>query len=328
MKAKMIASAIVIAAGTFVDSEIVKAENATLPTVSRTQPLTGFCHAYVLQPAAYQPKVEQVAIVEGSPTYTTTPAEIGTGERIVKVVDGYTDYAAIPPKFEEKTETIVVERERIEIITTPATYRTVTKKVLVKPATQRWNPRCKPTVFSPSIPPPNHCLVTVAAEYRSVQQQLVAIPAKTIKHVIPAKTKTITRKVLVEPARIITKPVAAIYQNVKLSYISKPATTETQPRATTYIPIESQQEVRPARLTPMLAWCENSIEPEAVRRLQQRLQQLNYYTGAIHGQLDIATHTAVLNFQMHNGLATGAVTVETLSRLGLSQAESMPKRYP
>ncbi len=319
MKANMIAYALLLnAAGVFAPNEIAQADSPTSPpSALATKPDAKLCHAYVLQPATYRAKTEQVQVVEGSPVPTTTPAEISTGERIVKTVDGYTDYEIIPAKFTDQTETIEVERERVEVITTPATYRTVKKEVVLKPATQRWDPTCKPTKVTASSTPPTDCLIKVPAEYQTVEQQIVDIPAKTIKQIIPAKTQTITRRVLVEPAKIIVKPVSATYESIQLNYVSKPAAIKVESKPSSYTPIETQQELRPARLTPMLAWCEDRIDADAIRRLQQRLKQLNYYAGAEQGTLDTPTRNALVNFQVDNHLATGAITVETLTRLGL-----------
>ncbi len=64
----------------------------------------------------------------------------------------------IPATFGEVTETIEVERERVEIETLPATYRTETKRVKVKEATQRWNPICPQVLSADANPVPANCL--------------------------------------------------------------------------------------------------------------------------------------------------------------------------
>lgn len=55
---------------------------------------------------------------------------------------------------------------------------------------------------------------------------------------------------------------------------------------------------------------------EAVVRLQQRLKELGYYTGAVDGQFGPGTRTAVTAFQQHNGLTpdgiVGPATTEIL----------------
>ena len=59
----------------------------------------------------------------------------------------------------------------------------------------------------------------------------------------------------------------------------------------------------------------------AVRRVQERLKKLGYYTGGIDGDYGNGTKTAVKNFQRRNGLSvTGSVNSRTLSKLNSSSA--------
>ena len=54
----------------------------------------------------------------------------------------------------------------------------------------------------------------------------------------------------------------------------------------------------------------------AVKKVQQRLKKLGYYTGTPDGDYGGGTKTAVKNFQKRNGLkATGTVNKKTLSKL-------------
>ena len=60
----------------------------------------------------------------------------------------------------------------------------------------------------------------------------------------------------------------------------------------------------------------------AVKKVQQRLKKLGYYTGTPDGDYGGGTKTAVKNFQKRNGLkATGTVNQKTLSKLNSSSAK-------
>lgn len=60
----------------------------------------------------------------------------------------------------------------------------------------------------------------------------------------------------------------------------------------------------------------------AVRKVQQRLKKLGYYTGSIDGDYGNGTKTAVKNFQKRNGLnANGKVNSKTLAKLNSSGAK-------
>lgn len=60
----------------------------------------------------------------------------------------------------------------------------------------------------------------------------------------------------------------------------------------------------------------------AVKKVQQRLKKLGYYTGSIDGDYGNGTKTAVKNFQKRNGLtANGKVNSKTLAKLNSSDAK-------
>ena len=281
-----------------------------------------FCPTQVLMPALYRATTEAVITYEASPTYTTTPTQMEQGEQKVKVADGYTEYEVIPAKFQEVSEDIEVERERVEMESIPATYRTVIKRVKTKEATQRWNPQCAAVPAVAGATPdvnslPANCLVTVPAEYHEVKTEVIDMPPRTVKKIIPAKKQTITRKIVLEPARVIAKQIPPVYASVKLSRVGHAATVITTQNTSRTDNIPAQQTIRPERLAVMPALCEDALNPADVKSVQQQLQQRSYYNGAIDGVLLNQTRQALIRYQDDNQLAAGAVTNETLQKLGL-----------
>ena len=60
----------------------------------------------------------------------------------------------------------------------------------------------------------------------------------------------------------------------------------------------------------------------AVKKVQQRLKKLGYYSGSVDGYYGNGTKTAVKNFQKRNGLsASGTVNSKTLAKLNSSSAK-------
>ena len=60
----------------------------------------------------------------------------------------------------------------------------------------------------------------------------------------------------------------------------------------------------------------------AVKKVQQRLKKLGYYSGSVDGDYGNGTKTAVKNFQKRNGLtANGKVNSKTLAKLNSSSAK-------
>ena len=68
--------------------------------------------------------------------------------------------------------------------------------------------------------------------------------------------------------------------------------------------------------------CEPGDSGSAVKKVQQRLKKLGYYTGSVDGDYGNGTKTAVKNFQKRNGLtANGKVNKKTLAKLNSSDAK-------
>ncbi len=287
---------------------------SSMPSVLQAS-VTPVCKRQVLKPAISTQRNEQVTVVEGSNLYELTPTELGTSERKVKTKDGYVSYEVIPATFKQVSETIEIERERIELVTLPAEYVTETKQIKVKDATQRWNSACLPIAEETALP--THCLITTPAEYKTVTRKVIKTPARTVKKVIPAKTQTITRQVIDQPAQLLRKEIPAEYTTLNLTHVTKAAGTRSTP-----IPIESQTietEIvhQAASVTSLAAWCEDQLQVADGTRLQQRLKQLGYYQGAINGIYNPQTQQALVAFQQANRLASGAITLESLRQLGL-----------
>lgn len=90
-------------------------------------------------------------------------------------------------------------------VLTPATYKTVTEKVLAKAAGEE--------------------IDVVQATYKNVTQKVLVREASTKLQVVPATYKTVTEKVLVEPAREVLTKVPAKYKTVTEKVLVKPAYT-------------------------------------------------------------------------------------------------------
>ena len=289
---------------------------AGLSFAAETGKTDAICASQVLLPALFRPSAENITVYEPSTRYSTVPVQMGYGERKVKVADAYVIYETIPATFGEVTESIEVARERVEITTLPATYRTETKRVKVKDATQRWNPLC-PAVVASEQSIPAHCLINVPAVYTDVTREVIDVPARTIKKVIPARTETITRKVVLQPAQVIRREIPAKYRMVKLAKVEQGAKVSTTQQPARVQAILSQQTLRSERIVQRPALCEPTVSPSTILRLQQHLQQGGYYQGTPDGILGPKTRAALTRFQEDHQLASGAITVETLQKLQL-----------
>lgn len=150
----------------------------------------------VAVPATYTTESERVMVSPASKRLETVPAQYTTKTTKVVDVPAHTTWhrgeslvpGAIASKVDSTTGDVMC------LVEVPATYKTITKRVLVSPA----------TVESVAIP----------AEYKTVTRTVVKTPASTREIAIPATYKTIRVKKLVSDATTNATPIPAEYETV------------------------------------------------------------------------------------------------------------------
>jgi hypothetical protein len=294
-----------------VETKIIK-EEVNNPYPPNAQP--GHCYAKVVIPPKYKTETKRVLVRDA-------------GERI----------KIIPAKFKPATEQVLVREEAYRILPSEPVYKTVTKKVLVKPETKKY--------------------VVVPAKYKTVTEKVLVEPAHTVWKKgealngskvtdimcyvkVPAKYKTITKRVLVEPAHVKEVTVPAVYKTIKVKVVDRNATCRKQiiPAKKANIRVyELAQEPKvlketiPAQYRTVtervkvenskLVWqpivCKTNLTRDLVIKLQKALKAKGYYKGPIDGIYGRLTTEAVNAYQKDNNLASGALTLETLKKLGI-----------
>ncbi|MGB1237591.1 MAG: peptidoglycan-binding domain-containing protein, partial [Pseudomonadales bacterium] len=199
----------------------------------------------------------------------------------------------------------------------PATYKTVTERVLVAPARTEWKKGRGPIQKIDSATGEIMCLVEIPAQYRTVTKRVVDTPASVRSVQIPAKTKTITRRVIDTPATTRSVAIPATYTNVKVKKVTQPAAQRT-----IEIPGKSETITKRVRVSDeKLEWrsilCETNTTAGVIQRLQGALRTAGYNPGPIDGVLGIETMAAVNRYQKANNMASGQLTMDTLRKLGV-----------
>lgn len=170
-------------------------------------------------PAKYGYETKQIVTREATEVVDVIPAKYGYKTEKVLVSPPITELRSVPPVYKTETETIVVKPATTEwkkgtptngsisskvdaatgevmcLVEVPAVTRTVTKRVLVTPAT------AKEVVVQP-------------AQYKNVRTRVMTQAPKTVTRAIPAQYGTVKVKKLIEPARTVTRPVPATFSNV------------------------------------------------------------------------------------------------------------------
>lgn len=302
-----------------VNTHTVKQTNAqtakpTTPptTASVTHPTTPTnarsCPTQVLLPAQFQQQTKKELVYQGGFRYENIPATIAWGEKRIQIEPARHVRESVPAKYREETESIEVERERYELRTTPAVYKTETKRVKIKDSYLRWQPGCMGEA--------KQCAVPVPAQYTFVKRALVSVPASTKRVFIPSKTIQVKRKILVHAGIGTGGIIPAKYKTVNIGRITKPWQIKTTQEANRYDRIDMQKRVRPQTTVIRHAVCNGQLSRQQTLQLQARLQSAGIPV-SITGKLDAQTQKGVVTYQEKHRLASGALTFETLKKLGL-----------
>jgi hypothetical protein len=169
------------------------------------------------------------------------------------------------------------------LVEVPATYKTITKRVLVQAATTRE--------------------ITNPAKYTTVKKQVMKTPP------------TVRRQIIKTPATVRRIEIPAEYKTVKVRKLTSPAQIQR-----VAIPEEFQTVSRRELLTEgKMEWkpilCETNVTHETIHSLQSALKDAGYDPGSIDGSLGRKTMAAVQAYQKEKGLPSGELTLETLRSL-------------
>lgn len=129
----------------------------------------------VTVPAEYEYKTEKVLVKEG---YTTWKKGKGPIQRIDESTGEIMCLVEVPPVYKTVTKKVVKRPATTKEIVEPAVYKTVTKRVVAEPAQTR--------------------VVKIPAKYRTIQVRELVEPARERRIHIPAEYQTVTRQVKVE----------------------------------------------------------------------------------------------------------------------------------
>ncbi|MEZ5448863.1 MAG: peptidoglycan-binding domain-containing protein [Thiolinea sp.] len=267
------------------------------------------CQQAVLSPAQFRAETRPYLVFQGSPDFKNTPAEIVWETTRIQVEPARFPVETVPARYQEVTESIPVLRERSELVGIPAHYLTKPKKVTTREAYIRWKPGC-------TDPQTRQCFEQVPAETTVLEQKIIGTPARTVQRRIPEQTIEVKRKVLVSPGQGKGEPIPARYQDIRVGRVSKVWRLEAVNQPPRYQEVTIQRKVRPERIIEMPALCTEQATPEQIRPIQQRLRQQGY-PASVQGDWDSTSQAALIDFQQDQGLAIGALTLETLRKLGL-----------
>ena len=282
-------------------------QDLTIPTRPR---LPTHCSAELLRPAVFREEPLKVLVYDGSANYTNVPAELTWHESKLQVEPARYAQETEAAEYEIIEERIEVERVRSELYATPAKYKTSTREVLVKPEHRRWRSGCLATAS-------NSCHEKIPATFTQIITETIQEPAQIRQRNIPAKTITIKRKKLIKAGKGSGEILPARYTFIKRYRISKPWKIISSLVPARYETLMVQRKRRDEQILTLPVVCPTTLNREQITQIQKALLQHGQNL-QLSGNLDSHTLQALHAFQVEYQLAVGAITLETLRKLGLA----------
>jgi hypothetical protein len=250
-------------------------------------------------PARYETRQEQVVVKPASTRNITTPPVFKTVKQRILVQAASTKWirTAVPCSTDD-VKLGLTDCETLCLIETPAMYKTVIRKVLVTPASQR--------------------TVTIPAEFETVTKTVVAEPARTVEETIPAEYKTIRKTVMVEPAKTRKIPIPPEYKTIRVKQVVQEPGERRVPVPAKYENVTKRVKVSNSKIVWRAVVCEGQMKDNQVVQVQRALAQEGFDPGPVDGNYSQQTQQALRAYQRAKGLPEGGgMTIETLESLGI-----------
>ncbi len=294
----------------------VPAKNSQSKQIKKRTPLKANipldCTATLLRPARFITRDEHIPVYSPGPRLENIPALIDWGSKRIQIEPARFSHETIPAQYRTEIEKVLVLRERDELIGIPAVYKTTDRPVTLKPAHTRWKKGCV------ARQDPSACFDNVPARTRILKQRTVDIPNRIIQKRLPAKIMEVKKKVLVKAGRGTGPVIPARYLDVKVGKVTRVWEIRStykdyaEPRyATVRVHIKSRKD----QLKKFPVLCSNATAAH-IKTIQQQLKRRGFPVN-ITGKLDYQSMRALTQFQQKNDLFMGAISPETLEKLGL-----------
>nr|WP_288355941.1 peptidoglycan-binding domain-containing protein [uncultured Pseudomonas sp.] len=284
------------------------------PQEYEIQPGQCWVHAQV-RPRPVQ-STQEVVVKDSVNKITVTPAELEKGFKQVVTREGTKTYRIEPPTYRVVSEQVKVRPEVKRYIVVPAVYEDVKETVTLEEAkTVLDQCRAAGTRYSSGTGAMSFCARQVPAKQEVVKVKKLVSPETVRVETDPAQYKSVTRWIVDKPAQAIEVTLDPQYTKVASTEVVRPV------EANQIILPEEKRQLKVtrfegnARIVSRQTVCDPDINEDLVTRLQQSLVKRGFNPGSVDGKLGKRTLDALTEFQTANGLAVGALTLESLTAL-------------
>lgn len=207
------------------------------------------CYAYVVTPAKFETKTEQVLKVPATKRYEPVPATFKTVSEQVLVTPEMKRQIPVAATYKEVSEQVLVRPESTREEPIEATFKTVTEQVMVKAESKRIEvvPGTFKTVTERvMVTPERKELRVIPAVYGEKEETVIDKPATTRVETIPATYKTQTDNVLVRAESIRYEPITIPLKTVTEQALLREASSRLVANKPTLKTVTEQVVVREA----------------------------------------------------------------------------------
>lgn len=296
--------------------QVQAVEAASLRDIS-IQP--GQCWVYSQIKARPIEDVQTITVKESRTSIKVTPAEMRQGYKTVVTREGTVSYRVTPPTYKQIEEQVLIRPEVTNFVNVPAVYEKREKEVIVEDAYTAFE-RCGAAGvnFGTNNVAVAFCAKEVPAKSETVIVEELIQPEQTKVEIIPAEYKVIKKWVVDKPAQVTEVtlneqsdglPIEELVSQAKTDQVDVPSITRIMPR---------KSFTGEPKVVLRQAVCDSEITPELVTEVQTRLEREGYTVGGVDGLLGKRTVDALSTYQVDQGLASGALTIESLTSLGVA----------
>lgn len=281
----------------------------------------GQCWVYAqIHPRSVEDNLE-VKVRDSEVRLEVTPAEFRRGLKKVVTKQGTKTYRVKPATYKEVVEKVEIKPETTRLVVEPAVYEDVEEEVVLEEARTELEP-CRTSgaaAYARASSAFGFCAKEIPAKTKTVSVTKLVKPETTRTEVIPAEYKTVTRWEVDEPAEVIPVTMQDEVDALEIAELVKPAETVQQEVPAEVLSMNVKRYEGKPKIVARQAVCDRNLTSEMVLEMQQRLANLGYAPGLHDGLLGPATLDALTFYQRENGLASGAITIETLEHLELME---------
>lgn len=278
----------------------------------------GECYARVFIPPTYRTATETVLKRGASEQLEVIPAKYEWVEEQVLVSAASQRLEVVPAQYDWVEERVLVKEASTRKEEVPAKYEWQEEKILVKPAETVWKKGRGPIEKLDNATGEIMCLVEIPAVYETVRRNVMVSPPTTRDISIPAEYETVRKKVMVKPPTTRTIDIPAVYKTVKVKKLVTAPQERKIPIPAEYQTVTKTEQVTDGHLEWRQILCETNVSPDFIRRFQTALLNAGHNPGPIDGVFGPETGAAMKAYQVKKGLASGALTYETVKSLGVS----------